>query len=74
MNTTQSDTKHHRIVTAVMIACGLLIYLVARSGLLGDALERFSTVYLVLVLILAGIRAILTEAGIRRSRFPFERR
>ena len=74
MSTIQDDKRHHRIVTARSLAAGLLIYCAARFGFLGDSVARFSTAYLVIMLVVLGVRAILTEMGMRRRRFSFKRR
>lgn len=68
MNPYPSDKMHHRIVTLISLAVGLMIYFVSRWGLLGERLEAFAPYYLAIILLLLCIRAVLTELGIRRKR------
>ena len=63
-----SDKKHHRFVTFVSLLFGLALYLAMRFGVLGDTLERFSTTYFFIMLSILGVRAVLTELGVRRKR------
>ncbi len=67
-----NDKNHHRIVTAVSLLVGLFLYFAFRFSWLGEDMARFSTLYLVLMLTVLG-GAVLTELGVRRRRFAFER-
>ncbi len=61
-----SDKRKHRIVTLISLAAGLTIYFAYQGGLLGERLEVFAPYYLAIILLILGIRAVLTELGIRR--------
>jgi small-conductance mechanosensitive channel len=74
MVSSQDNKAHHRIVTAVSLGFALLLYVAARFGLLGVGLQEYSAAYLLLMLVILGIRAVLTETGVRRRRFAFEKR
>ena len=74
MNHNVSDKRHHRTVTLISLIVGLAIYFVSRFGLLGEPLEAFAPYYLTIMLAILGVRAVLTELGIRRKRVGFERR
>ena len=70
----KSDKKQHRFVTFVSLLFVLVLYLLMRSGVLGDTLARFATICLIIQLVVLGGRAVLTELGIRRKRVTPERR
>lgn len=56
----------HRMVTLICLAFGVGMYFLARQGYLGAGLQSAATVYLVIILAIFGLRAILTELGVRR--------
>ena len=62
------DKPGHRIVTGISLLLGLLLFALQYAGLLGETARRFSLLYLVFVLLILGLRAMLTELGIRRKR------
>jgi small-conductance mechanosensitive channel len=70
MNT---DKKHHRFVTVISLLLALAIFFAMRFGVLGDTLARFATTYIIVMLLILGVRAVLTELGVRRKREAFER-
>lgn len=74
MTDKHNDKAHHRIVTAISLTFAFLLYLLARYGLVGDAMQKYATMYLVIMLIILSIRAVLTETGVRRQRLPFEKK
>jgi len=61
-----SHKMKHRMVTLFCLALGVGMYFLARQGYLGAGLQSAATVYLVIILITFGLRAILTELGVRR--------
>jgi tetrahydromethanopterin S-methyltransferase subunit E len=69
-----NDKRHHRMVTLVSLAFGLLVYVAARFGLFGDSAMQFSKGILAIILLILGVRAVLTEMGIRRRRFSWEKK
>jgi integral membrane sensor domain MASE1 len=69
-----SDTKHHRFVTAISFLFACLLYVAMRAGAMGDSLARFAATYLIIALAILGGRAVFTELGIRRKRAALERR
>ena len=58
----------------ISLAFGLGLYFACRFGWLGARLESFALYYLVIMLLILGGRALLTELGVRRKRVGFERR
>ena len=62
------------MVTLISLLVGLAIYFACRAGLFGERLESFAPYYLAIMLVILGVRAVLTEWGIRRKRIAFEQK
>jgi hypothetical protein len=73
MNQPISDKRHHRMVTLISLVVGLAIYFSSRFGLLGERLETFAPYYLVIILVILGVRALLAELGYGASELPLSR-
>lgn len=69
-----SDKRWHWGVTVISLVLALAIYQATRGGWLGERMADFSTAYLATMLCILGVRAILTEMGIRRARQPDDSR
>lgn len=74
MNPIISDKRPHRTVTLISLVFGLGIYSAGRFGWFGERLENFAPYYLALILLILGVRAVLTELGVSRKRVGLERR
>jgi hypothetical protein len=62
------DKWRHRLVTLFLLALVLALYYAMHAGWLGPRLKAFSFLYVAIMLLILGVRALLTETGFRRLR------